>query len=141
MNDYLSKRKVNAWADMNLKTKSLTERGKGYDDCLCDLKSHMSDKSFDPDPIILGDGSEGRLGDKVMSMFDDESKFKIIATHKNIVWMLSTWGVYSSDNCRNLKALPEPDTWEILEAEADAYGGDDMIGMLRRAKALAGVTG
>jgi hypothetical protein len=102
---------------------------------------------WDPDPIILGDGSAAKVGDRVINW--DKGVYTILAASNKWVWIVGETDLYASVVASQLKALPEPDTRDKIETDAArivselclSMGAEkDFLALLDRAFALAAVT-
>jgi hypothetical protein len=130
MSDYLSRKKVLALCAKNNATYTIRDIEAG---------------KADPDPIILGDGSEARVGDVVLDPNGYISS--LLAHHGDFGWV-TTNGCHYTVTIYNLKALPEPDSREKVKTDAARIVSDlclsmgaekDFLALLDRAFALAGV--
>jgi hypothetical protein len=107
----------------------------------------IEDGKADHDPIILGDGSEARVGDEVIC---ESIVFTVLAIHNDRLWLLSRLGLHNTLRADDLSAFTDPDTMESIENDLNALlrtNGPLDVGwrqavraMFARAKALAGVT-
>jgi hypothetical protein len=111
MTEYLDKEKI-------LKgLKPMVECSSGKEkDAFEWVEAMICTNAWDPDPIILGDGSEARIGDKVQvtSFIDDDKECVLIAVDGKWAWVKNLREYHSDCNIACLRKWEEPDSWEDI---------------------------